>query len=65
MNIQELENKHFRIPDKSFCSNILHRDISIQFAIEILEELSYSIGTPDCHCEVEIYNKIEELKKYL
>lgn len=75
MNIRELENKcylHVQIIDKysylltseeKSLSNQLLK-LSIQFAIEILEE----IGTYEC-TEIStddlLWAKIEELKKYL
>ena len=65
MNIKELEDKHYHIWDcwRGTCSNEdLHTKLSIQFAIEVLEEVSNS--------SFEIYSKtlndkIQELKQYL
>ena len=62
MNIQELESSHFQIPEQAFCSSKLHTKISIQFALEMLKEFSLKESTI---YSIEVYNKIEELEKYL
>ena len=68
MNIQELESNHLHIVKNDDFSDIgwkdeAHTKLSIQFAIEMLEE---SI-TDTSYFEVDSFcaNKIEELKKYL
>ena len=67
MTIEELEDKHFNIDEGnveipiSFVNS--HTKLSIQFAIEILEEFKIcnSLGElPDI-----IEDKIQELKQYL
>lgn len=60
MNIQELEDKHYTIWDFDRISSNeeKHTKLSVEFAIEILDNLS-----PDYHKFIE--NKIQELKKYL
>jgi len=70
MNIQELEDEHYSLENLSRSSNIWkyaeHTKLSIQFAIEILENLHKT----NCNgvgviMYFEINDKIEELKKYL
>lgn len=39
MNIEELESKHFNVPELDCINTILHTNISIQFAISVLEEI--------------------------
>lgn len=73
MNIKELNDKHFDIASQegwkynSFEDE--HTNLSIQFAIEVLEELNvigdvknYSNGAAWSNL---LYFKTEELKKYL
>jgi len=59
MTIQELEDKHAELDYRSD-HFIKHRKLSIQFAIEMLEE-----GRNWFELKGFIDNKIEELKKYL
>lgn len=69
MNIQELENKHCDIFNDLFDDYGSHYEehtkLSIQFAIEMLNEILETIGISDCDYDIAIDNKIEELKKYL
>lgn len=69
MNIQELELKHWQVSPKYGLGNGVmetydakkHVYLSIQFAIEMLEDSQKGWGYFDDH----VFNKIEELKKYL
>jgi len=66
MTIEELDDKHFNIPDQCYRSSEKHTNLSIQFAIEVLEEFT----TQYCECgmiddNIAIENKIQKLKKYL
>lgn len=56
MTIEELENKHFIIPDEAYMASDKHTKLSIQFAIEVLESF-------DEHTQIN--DKIQELKQYL
>lgn len=71
MNIQELLQNHYKVQNTvDITSSSIHTNISIQFAIKMLEELNL-IEVDGCGCgEANIFykefeNKIEELKKYL
>ena len=67
MSIEELEYKHFRIPDEAFLSGVQHSLVSVEFAISVLEEIlcnnTYTFGNQDIADSIE--NKIKELQKYL
>jgi hypothetical protein len=55
MNIEELEDKHYReFPNREFSR--IHTKLSIEFAIEMLEE---------CESFEDRYRRIQELKTYL
>lgn len=64
MKIEELKQKHSEIPNEFFCSVDMHTKLSVKFALELLNEIYYDVGTPDCNCEIDVLNKIEELKNY-
>ena len=67
MNIEELEYKHFSIPEQAYKSTEKHTKLSIQFAIEVLEELYFDnepMEKPNIDNKI-ITDKIQELKKYL
>jgi len=58
MTIEELENKHKDIESKYLaCTEDLHTKLSIEFAIEVLENLDAQ--------NMSVFNKIQELKQYL
>lgn len=68
MTVEELKIKHFKeylksivtIPEKD------HYKISIQFAIEILEELNQTwVGDSKMIYADAVQNKVQELKQYL
>lgn len=63
MTIEELEHKHFIIPDEAYMASDKHTKLSIQFTIDVLEE---SITDTSYH-EVDSFckSKIQELKQYL
>ena len=61
MTIDELKAKHFIIPDESYKASHRHIKLSIQFAIETLEDTARL-----CLADRSIIeDKIQELKKYL
>ena len=67
MKIQELENKHYSIfEDRGIGNpNIKHTDLSIQFAIEVLNDM---IGNSDIGGYINenfLKSEIQELKQYL
>lgn len=63
MTIEELEHKHFIIPEQAYKSSKQHTKLSIQFAINVLEEMEYNILSDMEICKFE--SKIQELKQYL
>ena len=63
MTIEELEHKHFIIPEQAYKSSKQHTKLSIQFAIEVLEaHLTYN-GKKNVYDFG--WDKIQELKQYL
>jgi hypothetical protein len=40
MNIEELHSKHFNIPNQAYQGSSKHTNISIEFAIELLEKIA-------------------------
>jgi len=64
MSIEELEYKHFKIPDETYLSSIKHSLVSVEFAISVLEELDID-NFYHCGHEQIVKNKIQELKQYL
>jgi len=69
MNIEELEDKHFKIGIKKYHFPIPqteHTKLSIQFAIEVLKELDQMwVGDSKIIYVEEVEHKIKELKQYL
>ena len=62
MSIQELEYKHFNIPDQAYQQSIKHTKLSVEFAISVLEEVNKNY--PEL-IHYRINDKIQELKQYL
>lgn len=75
MNIQELEDKHFNLPNEPLGLKEFpykkHTKLSVEFAIEQLEEIDQTIfnilnNNPDFfQISFKIQDKIQELKQYL
>ena len=66
MTIDELKAKHFIIPDESYKASHRHIKLSIQFAIEVLEELNQTwVGDSKMIYVDAVQNKVQELKEYL
>ena len=61
MSIEELESKHFNIPEQAYRSSEKHTKLSVQFTIGVLEEIKY----PGYLFNSDINYKIQELKQYL
>lgn len=69
MKIEELEKEHYKWVGKIIASEKVaekHTKLSIQFAIEILEDFNqFYVGDCLAIYADEINDKIEELKNYL
>jgi hypothetical protein len=68
MTIDELESKHFNIPDQCYRGSEKHTKISIEFVISVLEEMKYNGDYPDGSTEylnLTLKSKIEELKNQI
>ena len=70
MTIEELNDKHFSIASGEGWENNPfedeHTNLSIQFAIEILEELNQTwVGDSKMIYADAVQNKVQELKKIL
>lgn len=59
MNSEDLNKSHYKIWEKNpeISQSKEHTKLSIQFAIEVLEELDTQT--------MSVFNKIQELKQYL
>ena len=67
MTIEELQNKHINL-DKDFFEENTHTNISIEFTINVLEQLKQIAINKDFNdvaYDNSLYFKIQELKQYL
>lgn len=62
MTIGELKDKHFKVASYYWGDDKAHTEISIQFAIDVLEEF---VDWNSCGGNPNIKIKIQELKQYL
>jgi hypothetical protein len=70
MNIEELEDNHYKISDEFNRCEQQHTKLSIQFAIEVLKSMLIDVNDLyadefDYFFNDKINNKIQELKQYL
>ena len=71
MTIEELKDKHYMTNNGSDICHLEHTQLSIQFAIEVLDKIfTNGFGMPDIHSTKEDWrreyeDKIQELKQYL
>lgn len=66
MTIEELEDNHGEIHEGFDGYIEQHTNLSIQFAIEVLEEcINYNKHHIDNSCQDNVEDKIQELKQYL
>ena len=70
MNIQELEDKHFNIPDQAYQQSIKHTKLSVEFAINVLEniDMKLHLNSEAIYSKRQqkfIEDKVKELRQYL